>query len=68
MQYVTPRDRGVTGFSTETVSPAKTASYDMRHMIWTIEKLKKILPLAAAKSEIAIFISKIKKYASNEKN
>lgn len=28
---------------------------------------KKILPLAAAKSEIAIFISKIKKYASNEK-
>lgn len=29
MQYVTPRDRGVTGFSTETVSPAKTASYDI---------------------------------------
>ena len=31
-------------------------------------KLKNSLPLAAAKSEIAIFISKIMKYASVQKN
>ena len=47
MQYVTPRDRGVTGFSTETVSPAKTAlwylgfnPYHMTDMMWAIKKFK----------------------------
>ena len=91
MQYVTPRDRGVTGLSEGTESPAKIQFtwpdslrpwiykkwciwyrlYHISHMTYSIIlelfKLKNSLPLAAAKSEIAIFISKIMKYASVQK-